>query len=101
MVLESNLSDQKKINYLKVRLVGTKSNRDGLGAKVVVVAADGTKFTKVHDGQSGYLSQSSHDLYFGLGAQTAVKAVTVSWPSGATQSVSPSEVNQRLTITEE
>src|SRR5258706_6257135 len=69
-VLVSNLSEKRKIHYLKIKLVGTVSNRDGLGATVRVHS--GTKtFTRFHDGKSGYLSQSSMPLYFGL--DTAVK----------------------------
>ena len=100
LVLQSNLSDQKAIHYLKVHLVGTKSNRDGLGAKVEVVTADGSRFTKVHDGQSGYLSQSSHDLYFGLGDQSEIKEIIVSWPSGTEQKLTDEKSNQRLIIEE-
>lgn len=101
MVLASNLAEQKEINYLKILLVGTKSNRDGLGAKVEVVMMDGSRLTKVHDGQSGYLSQSSHDLYFGLGDQESVQEVLVTWPNGKLQSEKPESINRRLTITEQ
>ena len=52
MVLVSNLADRKQIHFLKVHLTGTKSNRDGLGARVTVRAGSAT-YTKVHDGQSG------------------------------------------------
>ena len=55
----------------KVKLVGTSSNKDGLGATVRLTTSEGTQ-TKVHDGQSGYLSQSSKELYFGLGAADKV-----------------------------
>ena len=101
MVLENNLSEQKSLNWLKVHLVGTRSNRDGLGAKVEVVLSGGSRYTKVHDGKSGYLSQSSHDLYFGLADQSAVEKVVVTWPSGISQKVSPEKVNQRITIEEQ
>jgi len=101
MVLVSNLTEQKDIRFLKVRLVGTKSNRDGLGARVTVHTKSGA-LTKNHDGQSGYLSQSRCDLYFGLGDNESVERVEVTWPTGDTQVVSDGIVsNSLLTVTEE
>ena len=60
----SDLAQRKKIHFLKVKLVGTRSNRDGLGAIVSLTA--GGRQTQQHDGKSGYLSLSSFPLYFGL-----------------------------------
>ena len=100
LVLISNLSDTKKINFLKVNLTGKKSNRDGLGARVTV-SAEGKKYTQVYDGTSGYLSHSVYPLYFGLGDATKVDKVEVLWPSGTKQIVSaPIKVNSLLEITE-
>ena len=100
MVLTSDLAQRHKINYLKVKLVGTKSNKDGLGAVVQLTSSLG-KQTKVHDGQSGYLSQSSKELYFGLGSASEVDRVEVTWPSGKKQIANPSKINSLLTIREE
>src|SRR5438552_434023 len=61
LVLISNLSERKKIHYLKIKLVGTASNRDGLGTTVKVFAGSNV-YTRYHDGKSGYLSQSSLPL---------------------------------------
>ena len=58
LVLVSNLTDRKRIHFLKVNLKGTRSNRDGLGARVRVRAGSAV-YTKVQDGQSGYLSPKS------------------------------------------
>ena len=84
LVLLSNLSEQKKLNFVKIKLVGTTSNRDGLGATVKVYAGDEV-YTRVHDGKSGYLGQSVYPLYFGLGDNKKIKKVEVTWPSGITQ----------------
>ncbi len=101
MVLISSLSDQKTVNRLEIQLVGSKSNRDGLGARVSVEVGE-SSFLKVHDGQSGYLAQSSKPLYFGLGEASQVDQVTVTWPSGKTQTLAgPIAANQTLTIEEE
>jgi hypothetical protein len=99
-VLVSNLSEKRRINYLKIKLVGKQSNRDGLGA-TVRVRAKGKTFTQFHDGKSGYLSQSSMPLYFGLGDADQVESVTVKWPAGKTQVADKNIArNATLTITE-
>jgi len=102
MVLISNLSERgADLRYLKVKLVGSKSNRDGLGAIVKVVAGKET-YTKVYDGKSGYLSQSLYPLYFGLGAATEVERIEVHWPSGQKQSVpGPIKANTLVEVREE
>ena len=100
LVFESNLTDRRKLNFLKVKLHGTTSNRDGLGARVEVTAGDRT-YLKVYDGQSGYLSQSRHLLYFGLDEATRVSTVQVTWPSGIKQTVTDPSLNGVLTIREE
>ena len=82
----SDLSQKKPISYLSVDLVGTTSNRDGLGA-MVKVTAGGKTYSRYNDGKSGYLSQSAMPLYFGLGDATSVERVEVTWPSGITQVV--------------
>jgi enediyne biosynthesis protein E4 len=86
MVLVSNLSDQKQLRWLSLKLIGTRSNRDGLGA-VVRVSAGGSTYTKVMDGNSGYLSHSVYPLYFGLGEAEKVDSIEIVWPSGTTQTV--------------
>ena len=99
-VLVSDLADRKEIRFLKVRLVGTKSNRSGVGATVRVHAGSKT-YTKLNDGKSGYLSQSDFPLYFGLGDSEKVDRVEVTWPGGATQAVTDAiPVNDLLVIEE-
>jgi enediyne biosynthesis protein E4 len=100
-VLVSNLAERKRLNFVKVRLVGTRSNRDGLGA-TVKVRVGGKTLTQFHDGKSGYLSQSSLPLYFGLGDAGKIETITVLWPSGKKQLVEKDlAANRTLTITEE
>jgi enediyne biosynthesis protein E4 len=99
-VLISDLAQQKAIDWLKVVLVGTRSNRNGLGATVRVRAA-GQTYTKYNDGKSGYLSQSVLPLYFGLGDTTKIDRVEVDWPSGQKQVLTNGLAeNQVLRITE-
>ncbi len=85
MVLTSDLASKKAIRFLKIKLQGTQSNRDGLGAVVKVTTTSGA-YTKVNDGVSGYLSHSLLPLYFGLGDDDVrVTGITVAWPSGVRQ----------------
>lgn len=100
MVLVSNLSEKTRLRYLEVKLTGTTSNRDGLGA-VVKVTAGGTTYTKVLDGNSGYLSHSLYPLYFGLGAAESVDRIEIVWPSGKKQTVTaPVTINSRIEVRE-
>ena len=68
---------------LRLRLVGTKSNRDAVGAVARVFTPDGAQSRMVKTGSS-YLSQSELALTFGLGRREAVRVV-IEWPSGAVQ----------------
>jgi hypothetical protein len=99
MVLVSNLSAKTTIHYLEVKLTGTTSNRDGLGA-VVKVTAGGSTYTKVMDGNTGYLSHGVMPLYFGLGQATTVDRIVVTWPSGKTQTVNAPAINTTVHVTE-
>ena len=96
-VLVSDLAQKTRVRFLQVRLVGTGSNRDGLGAKVTVRAGPLVQ-TKFHDGKSGYLSQSVMPLYFGLGNASRVDSVEVVWPSGKTSSVAQGDVKIGSTL---
>lgn len=102
MVLISNLSEQTDaLHFLKVKLIGTASNRDGLGA-TVTVSAGGETYVKVLDGQSGYLSQSVYPLYFGLGNAEIVDQIEVEWPSGQRQTIAgPVAINAQVEVTEQ
>lgn len=98
-VFRSNL-DQSHPTFLKVRLQGTESNKDALGAVVSVSSGDSTQ-TQLHNGASGYLSQSLIPLYFGLNGQDQVDSIRIQWPNGKTQTVEgPIDSNQLLTIQE-
>ncbi len=100
LVLISDLAQRKPIRWLKIVLVGTASNRNGLGA-TVRVRAKGRVYTKYNDGKSGYLSQSVLPLYFGLGDAKKIDRVEVDWPSGRKQVVKHGlRANQTLRITE-
>ena len=85
-VLVSDLAQRSEPRYVSVKLVGRKSNRDGLGARVTVVTDQGA-LTRYQDGTSGYLSHSSLPIYIGLGDAKEIKRVEVVWPTGEKQTV--------------
>ena len=86
-------------HWLGVRLVGTRSNSDGIGAKVTVVTA-GVQRTKQLLGGTSYCSASDHRLLFGLGQNEKVDAVTVRWPSGQVTTLKDVAINRYVTIKE-
>jgi Tfp pilus assembly protein PilF/peroxiredoxin len=84
---------------LAIRLTGTKSNRDAIGARVTVDTDRGHVMRTVTAG-SGFISQHSKELLFGLGKSTRVVKITIQWPSGLTQTLPETAINQRLLVTE-
>jgi hypothetical protein len=86
-------------HWITIKLVGTKSNRDGIGARVEVLAA-GDWHTAERVAASGYLSQDDGRLHFGLGAATTVDKLTIHWPSGREQTLEKLSVDQVITVRE-
>lgn len=84
---------------IAVRLRGTKSNRDAIGARVTV-DTDRVRKIKIVQAGSGFLSQHSKELLIGLGSSERVVKLTVSWPSGATQVFTDVPLNTRIHIVE-
>ncbi|MGD0668048.1 MAG: CRTAC1 family protein [Bryobacteraceae bacterium] len=85
-------------HWLSVRLAGTRSNRDGIGAVVRLESAGGKQWNMVRSGSS-YCSQSDLALTFGLGKDT-IANLQVDWPSGARQHFQNVAANQRVRIDE-
>ena len=86
-------------HWLSVRTVGTHSNRNGIGARIRVVAGQLQQVEEVRSGSS-YLSQNALRVHFGLGAHTRVDRVEIRWPSGVEQVLEDVAVDQFLTIQE-
>jgi enediyne biosynthesis protein E4 len=86
-------------NSLRIKLVGTKSNRDGIGA-VAHVTVDRMKEEQMLRSGSSYLSQSELVLTFGLGRQTKAHSVEINWPSGQVDKLSSVAGGQTVTIQE-
>ncbi|HEY6967604.1 MAG TPA: CRTAC1 family protein [Candidatus Angelobacter sp.] len=90
-------------DMLRVRLIGVRSNRDGIGAKVFAKASNGAQqFAMVKTGSS-YLSQSELPITFGLGKPESGKTVSLEilWPSGQKTSLSGLQPNQSITVQEQ
>src|SRR5580765_4297334 len=83
---------------LRIKLVGTKSNRDGIGAVVRVTSGSDKQWKMLRSGSS-YLSQSELVLTFGLGSHAKADAIEIQWPSGQVDKLS--NVNARQTVTVE
>lgn len=99
-ILISNLAEQRNIGYLLVKLIGRKSNRDGIGATIRVKAGP-LSLHRYHSGKGGYLQVSSLPVYFGLGNASKVDEVEITWPSGVTQHVTDGLGLSRVLIVEE
>jgi hypothetical protein len=84
---------------LRIKLVGTKSNRDGIGAVVSVQSATTFQKQMLRSGSS-YLSASELILTFGLGSSTKADSIEVRWPSGAVDHLSNLAADQIITIRE-
>jgi len=84
---------------LRLKLKGTKSNRDGIGAVVHVTAGNDKQWKMLRSGSS-YLSQSELVLTFGLGAQTKADSIEIQWPNGQTDKLSNVNAGQTVTVEE-
>jgi tetratricopeptide (TPR) repeat protein/peroxiredoxin len=86
-------------NSIAFRLRGTKSNRDAIGA-AVTVEASARRETKYLQAGSGFLSQHTKELFFGLGKAEGPIQATIRWPSGLSQNFDRLPVNHRIEIEE-
>jgi len=87
-------------NWILINLVGTESNRDGIGATVRITTGEITQ-TAQKTGGGQYLSNNDPRLHFGLSDHEVIDRIEISWPSGIEQILENVEVNQILTIEEE
>ena len=86
-------------HWLELKLEGTRSNRDAVGARVKVVSRGGVQYGHVSSA-AGYASSSAGPLHFGLGPDPAAELIEVQWPSGSVQQVKSSPADRVLTIRE-
>jgi len=86
-------------HWIGIRLVGTKSNRDGIGARLEIEAGGVRQIDEARSGGS-YLSQSDLRLHFGLGGAERLDRVTVHWPSGLTDRLTGIPADRHIVIHE-
>lgn len=86
-------------NSIVLRLQGNKSNRDAIGAAVTITSGSLSQ-TKYVQAGSGFLSQHTKELFFGLGTNTSPVNATIRWPIGLKQTLEGLPVNQRIRIQE-
>ena len=86
-------------HWIGVHLVGRKSNRDGIGA-VIEVVAGGVRQQREKIAGSGYLSQDDGRVHFGLGSAAVIDKLTVTWPSGTVQTLDKVPCGRVITIEE-
>ncbi len=88
-----------KKHWLRVSLQGVKSNRQGIGARIVVETKQLTQTRELHPSNT-FSSQKPDDVYFGLGDNAEIKSITIHWPSGEVQTVDGVAVDQHVRVTE-
>jgi hypothetical protein len=86
-------------HWMILKLVGVKSNRDGLGTKVKVTTSLGTQYNQATTAVS-YNSSSDKRVHFGLGSAGVVETIELTWPSGIKQVLKNVKADQILTVTE-
>ncbi len=93
-------NERNSNHWLKIKLIGTTSNRDGLGARVTISTGSQVQYRENNGSMGHYLSQQSTPLHFGLGQATVVNSVVITWPSGIVQTLLNVPVDQQLVVTE-
>jgi enediyne biosynthesis protein E4 len=86
-------------HWLRIKTIGTKSNRDGFGARVEITADGSTRYAEVRAGSS-FESSSDPRVHFGLGAATKVDSIVIHWPSGQVDKLGPEAVDHELVVRE-
>jgi len=86
-------------NWLKIRLIGTQTNREGIGAKIFLRARGGVQFREANHGPSGY-AQDALPVHFGLGSASRADEIEIRWPSGIRQIVEDVPARQTWIIRE-
>ncbi|MBK8881581.1 MAG: CRTAC1 family protein [Bacteroidales bacterium] len=97
MFLRNNKGNQN--NWLIINLIGTSSNRDGIGSRIKISSGGKTQIAQKKS-MTGYLSQNDPRLHFGLAKNSAIEKIEIKWPSGKIQVLENVSPNQILTVKE-
>jgi hypothetical protein len=82
-----------------VQLIGTRSNRDGIGASLKVTSAGVTQVEQAKGGMS-YMSASDPRIHFGLGKRTKIDSLAITWPSGQVDRLTNVPIDQIIAVKE-
>jgi hypothetical protein len=93
-------NDGTKNHWLGLALIGTKSNRQGLGSRITITDSAGGKQIFDVTTASSYLCSNDPRIVVGLGTKTAVQSVEVRWPSGAMQTLKNPTIDKYMTVIE-
>ncbi len=108
-ILVSNIDDRPQLlqniggnrgNWLELKLIGTKSNRDAIGARVKLESGSLVQYDHVRAGGS-FLSNNDPRLHFGLGTRSMVDRIEIQWPSGKVERLSGIRANRIVSIQED
>ena len=87
-------------NSLRIKLIGQKSNRGGLGTKIVLETRDGSKMFRYVSSSRGFMSSSEPVVHFGLGDDREVEKINIYWPSGIVQELNDVPAGFLYSVTE-
>ncbi len=87
-------------NYLQIKLIGSKDNAYGIGSKVKIVAGGTSQFQCLKLSR-GFQSSSEPIIHFGMGEQSMIDTLTITWPNQISTTITNISVNQRLEITQD
>ncbi len=87
-------------NWMRVRLIGTVSNKSAIGARITITTASGSQIREIRSGD-GFRYMSTLYAHFGLGSEEEVTQIAIRWPSGIVQIIENPAINTLHTITEE
>jgi hypothetical protein len=86
-------------HWIEFKLQGTKSNRDGIGARIKVVTKSGAQSNHMTT-SSGYASSSAAPVHFGIGSNASVNVVEIHWPSGTVETMKDLPADQVIRVKE-
>ena len=92
--------NSNNLNWLKVKLNGKNATTRGLGSRVKIFLKDNFQMVREVDGGSSHASQNTSIVHFGLGENTKIDSISITWPGGKTQSLVDIAANQLLEVNE-
>ena len=99
MCIRDRNRTESKHNWIKLKLIGTQSERDAIGTKVKVMSGQHIQHSTVLSGD-GYLASNEKGLHIGLGAQSNIDKIVIDWSSGRQQTLQNVTPNQTIQVVE-